>query len=107
MLYRRHGQNDSEWLTTTFSGRIKRILQTLTNPSAARERIYQLIARSQLISRLFYERYNDRLTPAQRRVFHDYINLRNLSFWKRRFVVIRYGFWFRRVVADIGLLLLV
>ena len=106
MLYRRHASNDSRWEKTTIKSQIKRSIQAIFKPLSIRRRIYELLAKGQTISKLFLYRYEKNLSYSQRRMLRDYINLRNLPFWKRRLIIIRYGLWFRHPIIDIGLLIL-
>ncbi|WP_298263710.1 glycosyltransferase [Acidocella sp.] len=106
MLYRRHGNNDNIISNSPSArDRMRRVLTTVYRPSSARRRIYELFGRSYYICNIFYYRYKNQLTPELSQMFSDYINLRSLGFWRRRYVIIRYGLWFRNVLADVGLML--
>lgn len=110
MLYRRHGANESELCYLTFHERLNErlggIWKTLTTPSAARERLYELLLWNQRIAAATLEQFGDRLTPNQRKMLHDFVQLRNLPPLRRRWAIIRHGLWFENPIVNIGYLLL-
>jgi glycosyltransferase involved in cell wall biosynthesis len=55
-------------------------------------------------AKAFFDCYGDQLNPSQQKMFKDLTEWEKVGFWKRRWLIIRYGLWKKGVIRNIGLM---
>jgi len=105
VLYRQHGRNDTGAVRWSILSQLRSVLN--------RERCRAVIAlfdkaltSQEIQAAVFGGRYEERLTPAKREMLRVFCSLRHRNFIMRRYLTLRYGFFYSNVPRNLGLLLL-
>ncbi len=101
LLYRQHGEND----TGAKKWSLVRAVRQLADP-VDRKRV---LAERRIISgrileqaRTFTERYAGHLTRGQREMLEAFIHLREVPYVRRRWQIVKYGFFYTGLARNIG-----
>lgn len=103
-LYRQHERNVSgatRW-------HLLPIIRDFCSPSARHivaARRNRIFARLEKQSAAFLRRYAGELGPRERDMLRRFSNITRLSFLERRYVIIRYGIWYKSLIDNLGMLL--
>ena len=65
-----------------------------------------VLARLEGQATAFVDRYEKRLAPAEHRMIQTFSSLRSRNFIMRRYLMLRYGFFYSNAMRNMGLLLL-
>lgn len=92
ILYRQHGSNDTGAKNYGWNHIYNRFL---TRPTLDK---YFIQAKA------FFDIYGEQLNASHQRIFKDLAEWEKAGFWKRRWLIIRYGLWKKGIVRNIGLM---
>lgn len=98
LLYRQHGNNIVG--SKSFTGYIKKRLASLKKQK-------QILKATERQAQAFLSVYGSRLSPQNQTVIKQFATLSQIGFWKRRYVLIKNGFFKTGVIRNIGVLLLI
>jgi glycosyltransferase involved in cell wall biosynthesis len=105
VLYRQHGRNDSGAVRWDFIAEVQ-VFFLRERRQAAIARRDSVLASLEGQATAFADRYEERLSPAERRMLHSFCSLRSRNFIMRRYLMLRYGFFYSNALWNLGMLLL-
>ena len=105
VLYRQHGRNDTGAQLWNAHAEIQGLF-VREKRQAANARRDAVLASLEGQATAFVDRYEERLAPAERRMLHAFSSLRSRNFIMRRYLMLRYGFFYSNAMRNMGLLLL-
>jgi glycosyltransferase involved in cell wall biosynthesis len=105
VLYRQHGRNDIGAARWSFLANVW-FLFVCEKRQAAIALLDAALASQEGQATAFVDRYEERLPPAEREMLRAFCSLRRRNFIMRRYLTLRYGFFYSNVARNLGLLLL-
>jgi glycosyltransferase involved in cell wall biosynthesis len=102
ILYRRHGNNESEISSLREVSR-----SGLVDWRVPRRRVYQLLADGRPRVEKFLQVYRERMSPAQIAAAEAFLRLPERGFLSRRLDILRHSLFFSGLARTVGILLLV
>lgn len=98
LYYRQHGNNVVG--NKTFAGYVKK---SISSPSQQKEALNKTISQGQA----FYELYKNLLPKENRKLLYHFSNLNSYNWFKRRYILLKYGFLKTGLIRNIGLFILI
>jgi glycosyltransferase involved in cell wall biosynthesis len=105
VLYRQHGRNDIGAARWSFLANVW-FLFVSERRRAAIALLDAALASQECQATAFVDRYEERLPSAQREMLHAFCSLRRQNFIMRRYLTLRYEFFYSNAPRNLGLLLL-
>lgn len=105
VLYRQHGRNDTGAARWSFLANV-RFFFIRERRQAAIALLDAALASQEGQATAFVDRYEERLPSAEREMLHAFCSLRRRNFIMRRYLTLRYGFFYSNAPRNLGLLLL-
>ncbi len=105
VLYRQHGRNDTgaaRWSFLAYAG----IYVVRERRLAASAMLDAALARQEGQAAAFVDRYEERLTHAEREMLRAFCSIRRRNFIMRRYLTLRHRFFYSNAPRNLGLLLL-
>ena len=105
VLYRQHGRNDTgaaRWSLLASAG----VFFVRERRQAAIALLDAALASQEGQATAFVDRYEERLPPAEREMLRAFCSLRRRNFIMRRYLTLRYGFFYSNAPRNLGLMLL-
>jgi glycosyltransferase involved in cell wall biosynthesis len=105
VLYRQHGQNDCGALRWNFLAEVRAFcVRERRQAAAARRAVVMAGLEAQVTA--FVDRYEERLTPSAREMLRAFCSLCRRNFVMRRYLTLRYRFFYSNASRNLGLMLL-
>ncbi|MHB9097316.1 MAG: glycosyltransferase family 2 protein [Syntrophales bacterium] len=105
VLYRQHGRNDTGAMLWNFLAEVQ-VYFVRERRRAAYALRESVLAGLEGQAAAFVDRYEGRLPPAEREMLRAFCSLRRRNFIMRRYLTLRYGFFYSNASRNLGLLLL-
>ena len=101
MLYRQHGANDTGAKHFSYLEVIKKAFSLFVKKDIYTAHLDKNIAQA----KAFLRQYEDKLGESDKRMLTDFCNIKEYSFWKKRYILFRYSLFKQGIIRNIGLLL--
>jgi len=103
ILYRQHGSN-------TLGAKKFKLFKTLKDGFSAYcskdQTLQNKMMAKQAQAKVFFERFQTQLNDNEKLMFKDYLNFQNSSFFKKRIIVIKHGFYRSKCLINCALFLM-
>lgn len=97
MLYRQHGANDTGAKKFSYMQIVKKAFLIFQKKDILNKNIEQ--------AKAFLRQYEDNLGESDKRMLTDFCNIKEYSFWKKRYILFRHRLFKQGIIRNIGLLL--
>lgn len=105
VLYRQHVRNNIGAMHWNLLDKVQ-VLFVRKRRQAAIAQLDAVMASLEGQATAFVDRYEERLSSAERRMLHAFSSLRSRNFIMRRYLMLRYKFFYSNAMRNMGLLLL-